>query len=376
MMPDTAPTVLFVSDTNFLDTTRLGGVQRCTQDYLALLHEAGLAVKLHPVRSTRRIGPRVKVRLGVEAYELYDVDALAPEVVRHAQACAASVVALNQMSLIGLAPHLRAALPGVRVVVLSHGNESGDVVHEMLRAPHIRPHDEWRMGRLILREAEGLAHVDAVLCLSETEAHINRWLGTAPAIVVPRTWTLDFLDAEPVPGRVGFVGTLDHLPNVEGLGRVLDALAVATGGDASGVDVRIVGGPEQPGRDLAARFAGTSYLGRLSDADFADEARTWSLFLNPVWWTSRGASTKLAQALGWGLPVATTEPGRRGYEWHDGELLTTDTPAAMAEAILDTVRDPARTIKVTEAARRVARSGPSLADVAARVRPYLLGAEH
>lgn len=364
------PTALFVSDAHFLDPGRWGGVQRCTQEYVALLDAAGLDVQPHPVRSTRRLGPRVRVRLGVEAYNLYDTARLLPGVIAAADAASASVVALNQMNLIGLAPGLRVARPGVRVVMLSHGNESGDFLHEALADGHPSVRDEWRLGRMLARESRGLQHVDAVLCLSETEAHINRWLGTAPPVVVPRTWTPAFLDHAPIAGRVGFVGTLDHRPNTEGVGRLLselDALGV------EGVELRLVGGPPDAGPRLASRSRLATYLGPLTPDELTAEARTWSASLNPVWWTSRGASTKLAEAIAWGLPVLTTTAGMRGYEWRDGHVTVVDTPAAMAREIVALRDDPERVRQAAAAVRRVAASGPTLDEIAARVRPFLSG---
>ncbi len=374
-MPDPmTPTALFVTEPAFLDLSRAGGVQRCTLEYAALLEAAGFRVEPHPVAATRALGPRLRARAGIGAYDLYSPD-LAAGVLRSVDRTGATLVALNQVYLLPAAREIRRLRPDLRLVVLSHGNESGDFLHEALRTDRAswqRARDQVRLGRMVAEEARGFQDVDAVLCLSETERQINLWLGAAAAVVVPRTWVPGFLDWAPVTGRVGFVGALDHLPNVEGIGQVLDALARmdASGVDTSGVEVRIVGGGGDGAR-LAERFAGATYLGRLSDAELEAEARTWALFLNPVWWYARGASTKLAQAIAWGLPVATSVPGMRGYEWSDGDLLVTETPDAVAAAAVAVTADPSRAEAVAAAVRRVAQSGPTLADVADRVRPVL-----
>ncbi len=36
---------------------------------------------------------------------------------------------------------------------------------------------------------------------------------------------------------------------------------------------------------------------------------------------------KLAKAIGWGLPIITTQAGRRGYDWRTGNLLVTPDDA-------------------------------------------------
>ncbi len=369
--PTARPPALFVSEPAFLDPLRSGGVQRCSVEYAALLEAAGFAVHLHAVSSTRALEPRLKARAGIEAYDLYPAS-LARGVLDALDRTGATLVALNQVYLLPVVPEIRRARPDVRIVVLSHGNESGDFLHEALRTPRSawqRARDQVRLGQMVYREGVGFLDVDAVLCLSETERHINLWLGAREALVVPRTWTPDFLDWAPVAGRVGFVGALDHLPNTEGIGPVLDALAQA---DAAGVEVRIVGGGGT-GERLARRFSGATYLGRLSDAELETEVATWSLFLNPVWWYARGASTKLAQAIGWGLPIATSVPGMRGYEWSDGDLLVTETPEAMAAAAVQVAADPGRAVTLAAAVHRIAHSGPTLAEIADRVWPALTG---
>ena len=44
---------------------------------------------------------------------------------------------------------------------------------------------------------------------------------------------------------------------------------------------------------------------------------SWGMFLNPVFWLSRGASMKLATGLRNGIPVLTTKNGMRGYDIDD-----------------------------------------------------------
>ena len=362
---------LFVTEGAFIDPSNSGGVARCSTEYIALLEAVGLQVVPHIVTATRAVVPRVKAKVGIEAYELYGAP-LASGILDRLEETGASLVALNQVYFLPVAHELRRLRPDIRIVVLSHGNESGDFLHEALRTERSswqRRLDQARLGLMIHREGEGFQNVDAVLCLSETERHINLWLGAPEVVTVPRTWSPHFLDWTPVAGRVGFVGALNHLPNTEGVGRVLDALDSM---EAGGVEVRIVGGGGG-GEKLVERFAGSTYLGRLSDAELVKEASTWSLFLNPVWWHARGASTKLAQAIEWGIPIATSPAGMRGYEWGDGELLVTETPEAMAAAVIRIASEPELASGIADSVRRVAQSAPSLEEIAERIRPTLLG---
>ena len=113
------------------------------------------------------------------------------------------------------------------------------------------------------------------------------------------------------------------------------------------------------------------FLGRLDDAALRAEAGTWSCFAHPMFCYAMGASTKLAVALAWRLPVATTRAGARGYLWKKGVIPFAETPRELAQLALS--------LLVPEAARAargeidaVAESSPSIFDVAADLRAALL----
>ena len=94
------------------------------------------------------------------------------------------------------------------------------------------------------------------------------------------------------------------------------------------------------GRQLATEFSFINYRGTLSDQQLIDEVKTWSVLLNPVFWYSRGASTKLAQAINWGIPCITTPAGRRGYDLQDEEIVTdNDTPESFADKLIKALQN-------------------------------------
>jgi hypothetical protein len=140
------------------------------------------------------------------------------------------------------------------------------------------------------------------------------------------------------------------------------------------LEVRLVGGPEPTGRALERRFPLVRYVGRLDDDRLRDEASRWSAFLHPMFCWARGCSTKLAVALAWGLPIATTPAGVRGYTWERGVLRTAETPEALAEVACG-LTDPAAAARARSDAQLVARSLPTVADVAALLKDAL-AADH
>ena len=205
--------------------------------------------------------------------------------------------------------------------------------------------------------------------MSEEEETLERWLGAKLTFVIPRVVVPAVLPWTPVRNRVGYVGSLGHPPNKVALTSVCEALARR----GAAVELRLAGGPAATGQSFAARFPFVSYLGPLSEADLEKEASTWNLFLNPIFWLSRGASMKLAKALGCGIPTLTARNGRRGYLYHEAEMISTsaDTAQAFADQLITSLASPADLQKVREAilANHAARAGAP--EIGTQLRAFL-----
>ena len=216
------------------------------------------------------------------------------------------------------------------------------------------------MGEIMVKECSSRSEVDLVCVLSPFDSSLEGWIGTKNIQFLPRTCMPDPLAWAPVGNRVGYLGTLDHAPNLEGLFDTLDALENLGSGD---LRVRVIGGPSRLGHWLSSRFKSVDYLGELDDGQTRMEASTWRAFLHPIFCHARGCSTKLATAMSWQIPIVTSTQGHRGYLWTDGSLIVRDEPGSFAAAVVDLMnQDPA-------AARaevvRVAKSSPTLPEVGA-----------
>lgn len=324
---------LFVHDPRDLDSPIPGGVQLCSREFLEIVRSASDATELLPVGVSRAPLWRLRRRFGLGSYLFYrPAEARAPLADALAR-LRPSHVFLNRSELLRLAPTIRELRPSARIVVMSHGNQTGDDLYEVAGPGGRRVSG---LSRLVASARLGLdlvtesacrhGSLDGVCVMSEEEETLERWLGARRTLVLPRLVRPAPLDWRPVPGRAGFVGTLDHTPN-----RVaLDLLCARLAADGAGpVELRVAGGPEAAGRALAARYPFVRYIGRPDDAALRAEVSTWSLFLNPIFWLSRGASMKLGQALGWALPTLSTRAGARGYRLPpDVVLVVPDDPGA------------------------------------------------
>ena len=310
---------LLVTPNNYIDPQARGGVQQCTHDYVRTLIAAGAEPQIASFDIDRALLTRVGRRLWPRPFAYEVPRAFQASVVERCRRLKITTVFLNNSVSSTLAPALRQALSDdVRVVLLSHGAEHTDLVNALRTDPDSVPRHmrapQW-LGQMILQEVEQRRALDLVLCISEEDVLVEKWLGARACLYLPRTVEVAPISWRPQAERLGYVATLDHGPNVDGLSQLASAL---TG--VEDVVLRVVGGPVEAGDRLQREFRNIRYLGRLSDDALRAEASTWSAFTNPMFCQARGASMKVATALGWGVPVATTVEGARGYRWDDALL--------------------------------------------------------
>lgn len=348
----------------------VGGVQTCTQEYISALQAAGMLLDIVPVEPDRRISTRLLRRIQASAY--FRALSAADRRTIRMLAPGASYVFLNQMNLAGAVGS--DDLAGVPAVGLSHGCEITDLLHLArlhrklpLTAAQLRPYPALALARTMRDETSSRQALSGVIAIAPFDADCERWLGTRHVTWIPRAAAPKLLARRPVMGRFGYVGTLDHAPNLEGLVNLLQAIQAAK---CKGLVVRVVGSPERLGQWLAARHPTAEYLGPLNDEALSAEAASWNGFIHPIFCLPRGCSTKLAGAIAWGMPIVTTPAGRRGYEWGDGELIEAETPESFVAAMM-MLTNMTADAAAAQAVERVAATSPTAEAVAERIRAFL-----
>jgi len=363
---------IFVSHASYLKNSP-GGVQLCTQEYIKTLEAAGFELVFLSYTTETNPLVRLKRKVFANPYCNHLPLTLATQIIALAQTHQIQHIFLNQVDTAPVAQTLKAALgKDCHLTLLSHGLDSTDRFHmirsRQLGQPFHRVTAKERDGiaQSLIAECQQRQFIDHVFCLSDFETNLERWLGAKQVTWLPRTIPQQPLSWQPNPNYLGFVGTVGHIPNLEGLLLFLEALqAIAP----PTLRLRLVGGPEAEAKRIAHQFPLVDYLGSLSDADLRAEASTWSCFVHPLFCYARGCSTKLAIALGWQIPVITTPPGCRGYRWQRGTLPLADTPAALAELAL-TMLHPDVARQAQAEIQSIASSAPTLADIAAIVQAH------
>jgi hypothetical protein len=362
---------LFVTTVNALgaEGSAKGGVQVCTAEYLTVLCAAGFEISTITFTPDQRLQTRVKRRLCPMPYQGLIPPSLAVRVVDEIKRTGAQVVFLNLVDLAPLAGEVR-QLNGTnfKIILLSHGLHSADILHNLriessrLGCANTRRRDLLWLSRHLAVESIQRQFIDHVFCLSEFEVGLERWIGSRSVSWLPRIVEIKPLAWQPNVGRFGFVGTLNHPPNAEGLNLFLKALVLH---DVS-ARVRVVGGPIEAAQELSIKYPVVDYLGQLDDQQLAREAATWTCAVHPLFCYARGCSTKLATYLAWQIPVVTTPQGSRGYSWKEGNIPQANDPNGLVKLALS-MNKP----EVVAAARmdlaKVAATSPTLHDVAQMV---------
>jgi glycosyltransferase involved in cell wall biosynthesis len=363
---------IFLTHKGCLQSEITGGVQLCSREFHSIIRNIDdISLDDYYVPYTRDLLQRAMIKWNMENYYVFDIRKEAPALISYIERHDIRIVFINMATPLRFAKPVRERFgEKVKIILLSHGNHSCDFLHlitKPLKPPSaIR---NWlnriRLGRLIATEAEFRAKwIDGVVTLSETEKQIENWFGAKKTSFLPRNLYKDFLSREAVPGRIGFVGRLDHPPNFQGVTIFLEELSKRR----EDLQFILVGAPPAYGMRIKQQFPFVEYRGELTDQELEKEVAGWAFFLNPVWWFSTGASTKLGRAISWGLPIITTTAGMRGYEWKKGSLLVADSPAEMVTQLIKEAKSTDRINYWKEQTELIAGSGPDQDELVNRIR--------
>jgi glycosyltransferase involved in cell wall biosynthesis len=203
-------------------------------------------------------------------------------------------------------------------------------------------------------ELEVARRFDRVYTLTRTD--LNRLREAAPDLAVeyhPATIDTEACvpsEADPVPGEMVFVGTLDYFPNVDGLlwfaREVLPLLR------RTRQDIRLVVVGHRADSRLAElrKDPVIRFTGRVEDV--APHIQRASVYVAPLR-IGGGVRLKILEAMAFGKAIVTTPVGCEGIECAWGEdLRVAEDPGGFAEQVLDLLAHPDRRISLERNARK------------------------
>jgi hypothetical protein len=360
--------VLFISHEKYLQATSPeGGVKFCTDEYLALIKLKFEITKVS-VCYTKKWSYRLKKKLGLSAYDEYDPKGYYLLLKEYLESKDVNYVFLNLTNTSPFAEFIKKNWPHVKVILCSHGNESGDHLHSISFHNNyqgiLRTTAIFSLGKMLIKESFYRKYIDVVLTVSDVEVGIEKWLGASRILMVPRYIEVKTLARKPVLGRVGFLADLSHEPNYFGIKEVCEALQK---NNITNTTIHLVGGGKERGTILAEQYSFVKYIGYLNEEQLGDELSSWTFALNPVFYYSRGVSTKLGKALGMGLAVITTDKGMRGYEWNEGVIPICNDASEMAWLIKKLAGDSNEIEKYNNEVVKIQLSNTSLNETAEKM---------
>ncbi len=271
------------------------------------------------------------------------------------------VVHLDELLLARIVP------PGPDVPVVQHHHKLDTVLYGSLDDGEglLRRLDLWKLRRLEAESTRRYRH--HLLCSQEDAELLRSRHGALDCAVVPSGFDPDFFRGprEGVPRdprRLLFLGSMNYGPNVDGVRAfVRDALPAVHAAFPDAL-LEIVGGDPSP--EVRA-LAGERVLvtGRVPDVrPYLERA---AMLVVPLR-VGGGTRLKIVEAAAMGTPVVSTRIGAEGLGLVDGRhVLLSDTPAALAHAVVTLLREPGRARSLAAAASALVRerfSWPSLGE--------------
>ncbi|WP_375418844.1 glycosyltransferase family 4 protein [uncultured Hymenobacter sp.] len=244
-------------------------------------------------------------------------------------------------------------------------------IWELLARGERNPLTKWYLGKLAKRlkafEQWQLPHYDALAAITEADAARLRALGQpgGPVTFIPAGVDLSRFQpssqpvpyppspAQPQPKTLFMIGSLNWLPNQEGLAWLLREVWPAVHAELPDLTLHVAG-YGAPADLLAAPPAGVVMHGFVESAP--DFMRQHALMLVPLL-SGGGMRVKIIEGLALGKVILSTSLGAEGIAVHDGrDILLRDAPADWLAAIRAWHRGELDTAAIGAAATRTATS--------------------
>jgi glycosyltransferase involved in cell wall biosynthesis len=175
---------------------------------------------------------------------------------------------------------------------------------------------------------------------SDQDRNYLRGMGiTSPLHVIPNAFAkpaMEPVSSPAFPPRIGFIGLLEHFPNLEGLGWFTKRCWPKIKQAFPNARLRLVGiGSDGSLKPKGQDIDGIGWVG-----DPAQEISTWSAMIVPIQ-TGGGTRVKVAEGFARKCPIVSTSLGAYGYGARNGHnMYVADSPDLFADSCIRVLREP------------------------------------
>jgi len=254
------------------------------------------------------------------------------------------------------APNVAEANPSLPTVLFQHNIESliWKRMAENKSSPISRAYFKSQHDRFFRAEKALSAGFDAIITVSPEDTRFARERYGLENVVGDVATGVDTAyfnrhDTAPKPKRLGFLGSMDWMPNIEGVAWFVKEILPSLHRSDPEIEFVIIGrNPPASIRELSAVDPRVVVTGTVEDVrPFVSECRA---IVVPLL-SGGGTRLKILEALAMGIPVISTSIGAEGLMLeHERHLLIADLPDAFAASCL-------RLLQSDEACAALSRSG-------------------
>ncbi|MCH7688209.1 MAG: glycosyltransferase [Planctomycetes bacterium] len=212
---------------------------------------------------------------------------------------------------------------------------------------------------------------DLVLAVSEKDKETLQAMGvTTPIEVIETGVDVEFFTPQqnvtPVPGRLLFLGSLDWMPNIDGLRWFVADIYPRIKQACPHVTLDIVG--RRPASSVVNLQRNGNSIRVLGDVpDVRPYMAKADIFIVPLR-VGSGTRLKIFEAMAMERPVVSTTIGAEGLPLtHEKDLLLADSPQTFAEQVTQLLSEPNKKKSISESGHRFVTDNYSWATVSQRL---------
>ena len=224
---------------------------------------------------------------------------------------------------------------------------------------------EWR--KMEAAELRYLRLADRALTVSETDRDaFAKFLEPAKLTVIPTGVDVEYfrpLEVDEIPNSLVFTGSMDWLPNEDGIFYFADAILPLIRKEYPDISLEVVG--RNPSRKLQSLAEGDKNI-RLTGwvADIRPFLARGSICIVPLR-IGGGTRLKIFEAMAMGKATVSTSIGAEGLPVQSGEnIILADAPADFANSVISLLRDAQQRSRLGNQARTLVQEKYSWSKVA------------